>query len=98
MIATLLSDGASVAEVTEDNSDEYGISQIFIAIEVDRLIEGATRDAKLQRIMDYVTSAERSNPDVAIRLPGHEFTHLLAENRRNGITIDDSVWAKIQAL
>ena len=37
MIATLLSDGASVAEVTEDNSDEYGISQIFIAIEVDKL-------------------------------------------------------------
>ena len=98
MIATLLSDGASVAEVTEDNSDEYGISQIFIAIEVDRLIDGATRDAKLQRIMDYVTSAERNNPDVAVRLPGHEFTRLLDENRRNGITVDDSIWAKIQAL
>ncbi len=54
MIATLLSDGASVAEVTQDNSDEYGISQIFIAIEVDKLIDGPTRDAKLQRIMDYV--------------------------------------------
>ncbi|HFR6115853.1 hypothetical protein, partial [Escherichia coli] len=25
-------------------------------------------------------------------------TTLLAENRRNGITVDDSVWAKIQAL
>jgi len=98
MIATLLSDGASVAEVTEDNSDEYGISQIFIAIEVDRLIDGPTRDAKLQRIIDYVTSAERNNPDEAVRLPGHEFTRLLAENRRNGITVDDSVWAKIQAL
>lgn len=98
MIATLLSDGASVAEVTEDNSDEYGISQIFIAIEVDRLIDGASRDAKLQRIMDYITSAERNNPDVPVRLPGHEFTRLLAENRRNGITVDDSVWAKIQAL
>ncbi|WP_459625789.1 hypothetical protein, partial [Enterobacter hormaechei] len=23
---------------------------------------------------------------------------LLEENRRNGITVDDSVWAKIQAL
>ncbi|MCZ8874241.1 3-dehydro-L-gulonate 2-dehydrogenase [Escherichia albertii] len=98
MIATLLSDGASVAEVTEDNSDEYGISQIFIAIEVDKLIDGATRDAKLQRIMDYVTTAERADENQAIRLPDHEFTTLLAENRRNGITVDDSVWAKIQAL
>lgn len=87
MIATLLSDGASVAEVTEDNSDEYGISQIFIAIEVDKLIDGTTRDAKLQRIMDYVTTAERADENQAIRLPGHEFTTLLAENRRNGITV-----------
>ncbi len=48
--------------------------------------------------MDFITTAERSNDDVAVRLPGHEFTRLLEENRRNGITIDDSVWAKIQSL
>ncbi|HHG8770887.1 TPA: 3-dehydro-L-gulonate 2-dehydrogenase [Raoultella planticola] len=98
MIATLLSDGASVAEVTQDNSDEYGVSQIFIAIEVERLIDGATRDAKLQRIMDFITTAERADENVAIRLPGHEFTRLREENRRNGITVDDSVWEKINAL
>lgn len=96
MIATLLSDGASVAEVTEDNSDEYGISQIFIAIEVDRLIDGASKDAKLQRIMDFITSAERADENVAIRLPGHEFTRLTEENRRHGITVDDSVWEKFR--
>uniref|UniRef100_UPI001953EAFD Ldh family oxidoreductase n=1 Tax=Serratia marcescens TaxID=615 RepID=UPI001953EAFD len=89
MIATLLSDGASVAEVTQDNSDEYGVSQIFIAIEVDRLIDGPTRDAKLQRTMDFITTAERADENVAVRLPGHEYTRLLEENRRNGITIDD---------
>ncbi|MEY8712641.1 3-dehydro-L-gulonate 2-dehydrogenase [Mangrovibacter phragmitis] len=98
MIATLLSNGGSVAQVTEENSDEYGVSQIFIAIEVDRLIDGKTRDEKLQRIMDYITTAERADPNVAIRLPGHEFARLLEENRRNGITVDDSVWEKIQAL
>jgi 3-dehydro-L-gulonate 2-dehydrogenase len=98
MIATLLSNGSSVAEVTQDNSDEYGVSQIFIAIEVDHLIDGPTRDAKLQRIMDFIINAERADDNVAVRLPGHEFTRLLEENRRNGITIDDSVWAKIQSL
>lgn len=98
MIATLLSNGASVAEITQDHSDEYGVSQVFIAIEVDKLIDGATRDAKLRRIIDFITSAERADEGVAIRLPGHEFTHLREENRRNGITVDDRVWAKIQAL
>jgi 3-dehydro-L-gulonate 2-dehydrogenase len=65
--------------VTQDNSDEYGVSQIFIAIEVDKLIDGATRDAKLQRIMDFITTAERADENVAVRLPGHEFTRLLEE-------------------
>jgi 3-dehydro-L-gulonate 2-dehydrogenase len=63
---------------------------------VDKLIDGATRDAKLQRIMDYITTAERADENVPVRLPGHEFTRLLEENRRNGITVDDSVWAKIK--
>lgn len=98
MIATLLSNGSSVAEVTQDNSDEYGVSQIFMAIEVDKLIDGETRDAKLKRIMDFIITADRSDENVAIRLPGHEFTQMLEENRRNGINIDDSVWEKIQSL
>lgn len=69
MIATLLSNGSSVAEVTQENSDEYGVSQIFIAIEVDKLIDGATRDAKLQRIMDFITTAERADENVAVACP-----------------------------
>ncbi len=79
----------------EDNSDEYGISQIFIAIEVDKLIDGPTRDAKLQRIMDYVTTAERADENQAIQLTRARIYYPAGnENRRNGITVDDSVWAK----
>lgn len=48
--------------------------------------------------MDFITAAERADENTPVRLPGHEFTKLLEENRRNGITVDDSVWAKIQAL
>ncbi|MDI2091238.1 3-dehydro-L-gulonate 2-dehydrogenase [Commensalibacter oyaizuii] len=98
MIATLLSNGSSVAEVTEDNRDEYGVSQIFMAIEVDKLIDGETKEKKLRRIMDYVTDAQRSEPDVKIRLPGHKFPRLQEENRRNGIPVDDAVWNAIKAL
>ncbi|MDO9765256.1 3-dehydro-L-gulonate 2-dehydrogenase [Glaesserella parasuis] len=98
MIATLLSNGLSTAAVTEDKDDEYCVSQIFIAIEVDRLIDGKTKEEKLERIMDYVRTAERSDPNVAIRLPGHEFTTILAENKANGIPVDDTVWAKLKSL
>lgn len=98
MLATLLSNGASVTEVTEDNGDEFGISQVFIAIDVDRLIDGATRDHKLQRIRASITGAERADSQQAVRLPGERFPLLREENQRLGIPVDERVWARIQAL
>jgi len=97
MVATLLSNGASVTAVTEDNGDEFGISQVFIAIDVDRLIDGATRDSKLARIRASITGADRADQQ-AIRLPGHKFPGIRAENQRLGIPVDERVWARIQAL
>ena len=98
MIATLLSGGLSVAEVTEEMDDEYNVSQVFVAIEVDRLIDKGTRDEKLRRICDYVLTAERSDPSQAIRLPGHEFPQMKAQNKEKGIPVDERVWEKIRAL
>ncbi|MDX7998477.1 3-dehydro-L-gulonate 2-dehydrogenase [Xenorhabdus sp. Reich] len=98
LIATLLSNGSSVAEITQNNSDEYGVSQVFIAIEVDKLIDGPSREEKLKTITHFITSAERADPNTAIRLPGHELLRRQAENRRNGMIIDDSVWEKIKTL
>ena len=98
MVATLLSGGLSVAEVSEDLDDEYRVSQVFIAIEVDRLIDGKTRDEKLRRITDYVLSATPSQEGVPVRLPGHNLEKTIAEHRKNGIPVDDSVWQKILAL
>lgn len=65
---------------------------------MDKLIDGPTRDAKLQRIMDYVTSAERADENQAIRLPGHEFTTLLAENAVTVLPLMTACGQKIQAL
>ena len=98
MLATLLSNGSSVTEVTQDNGDEFGISQVFIAIDVDRLIDGPTRDAKLARIIESISGAERANGEQAIRLPGHKFPGIRAENQQQGIPVDERVWARIQAL
>ncbi len=98
MLATLLSNGASVTEVTHDNGDEFGISQVFIAIDVDRLIPGETRQQKLDRIRASITGAEPADSTQAIRLPGDKFPPLREENERLGIPVDERVWARIQAL
>ena len=48
--------------------------------------------------MEYVKTAEPSDPNVEVRLPGHEFTTILADNKANGIPVDDTVWAKLKSL
>lgn len=58
--ATLLANGESVVSVTEDMDDEYGVSQIFMAIEVDRLIPANT-EAKIV-LTTLSLSAKRSDP------------------------------------
>jgi hypothetical protein len=98
MVATLLSGGLSVAEVSEDLDDEYRVSQVFIAIEVDRLIDGKTRNEKLRRITDYVLSATPAEAGIPVRLPGHNLEKIIATHRQHGIPVDDGVWQKIRAL
>ena len=48
--------------------------------------------------MDYVTSAEPSNPSQPVRLPGHKQIAVEADHHANGIPVDESVWAKLKAL
>jgi LDH2 family malate/lactate/ureidoglycolate dehydrogenase len=98
MIATLLSGGLSVAEVTETQTDETCVSQIFIAIDVNKMVDGKTRDEKLKTIIDYVRGGIPQDPNNPIRLPGHEFKQYKLDNQRDGIPVDDSVWARIKAL
>ncbi|QGM80037.1 3-dehydro-L-gulonate 2-dehydrogenase [Otariodibacter oris] len=98
MIATLLSNGLSNSDITAEGKGDVSVSQVFIAIEVDRLIDGKTKDEKLNKIIEYVKTAERVDPDIAIRLPGHKYPKVKADNKANGIVVNDSVWEKLKAL
>ncbi len=98
MMATLLANGLSVADVTTKLNDEHSVSQVFIAIAVDRLIPPEEKAAKLKTICEFVQGAERVDPNQPIRLPGREFPQILEDNKRNGIPVDDRVWEKVRSL
>ncbi len=98
MMAALLSGGLSTVEITEDQNDEFGVSQVFIAIDVERLSEGTTRAEKLARIRDYILSSEPAEAGRPLHLPGHDLAGRIEAQQRKGIVVDDGVWAKINAL
>lgn len=98
MIASLVTNGLSVADVTTKLSDEYSVSQVFIAIAVDKLLPPEEKERKLRETIEFITGAERVDPNQPIRLPGREFPAIREENRRLGIPVDERVWEKVRAL
>jgi len=98
MAVTLLSGGLSVAEITADQSAEFNLSQVFVAVDIDRMVERGDRDAKLARIREYVTSSAPVDPAHPIRLPGHDFARRAEAHDRDGVPVADEVWERVKAL
>lgn len=99
MLGVLLSGGGlSVAEITEDQKAEFGVTEVFIAIDVDKLIDGKTKAEKLSRIMEYVTSSAPAEEGTKVRLPGHNADKIRAGHEENGIPVAESVWQKLKSL
>lgn len=64
---------------------------------MNKLIDAPTKEAKLQAIMDYVTSCP-SDDGSPVRLSGHNLAKIIANHEQNGIPVNDAVWAKIKSL
>lgn len=96
MIAVALSDGLSVRDVTEQGA-EINVTQIFIALKPlvkskDNLIN------HLSSIADYVLNAAPADLDTKVRIPGQELEKRYAKALKEGITVDDGIFAQIKSL
>lgn len=98
MIATLVTGGLSVFDITTTLPDEYNVSQVFLAISLEKLISPEQRDAKLEEIKSFVLSSKLADPKHPVRLPGHEFPAIKSENEKLGIPVDERVWEKVKSL
>ena len=96
MIVTILSDGNSVCEVGKLGSDEYALSQIFIAINAEKTTD--RREALLENIIEDVKNSipvsEKSRP----RVPNERSNRVREENLVDGVPVEESVWQTILAL
>ena len=96
MIATLLSDGASVAEVTQDNSDEYGISQTRTTA-TNTAFHKFLLPLKWTSLSTVPPAMPSCNVSWITLLPLNALTKT-RPSAYPATNVDDSVWAKIQAL
>ncbi len=94
LLATLLSGGLYTARIGR-KEEEYGISQVFMAISPANLSNYTSLDSVLNEILaDYKTSLH-INSETTIRYPGERIIATRAENLKNGIPVNLKVWEEI---
>lgn len=97
LLATILSGGWSTAEISR-REVEYGLSQVFIAIDLSKLGNHSSIPALIQEIIeDYLQSVPQAE-ETAIVYPGQRVVRTRDKNLSEGIPVLKSIWDKIVQL
>lgn len=96
LLATILSSGQSVHEISK-HEVEHGLSQVFIAIDINRLDRLAIKLAVGRIIEDYHESIP-VDQSKRILYPGERVLATRKKNLSDGIPVDEVIWKKIKSL
>ena len=98
LLGTILSSGLSTSEISKQSQDEYGISQVYIAIDLKKLPNFPSIENTLNQIIADYLSATPVNEKTSIRYPGQNILKTRNENLELGIPVNTIIWEKIKAL
>ncbi|MCW3088073.1 MAG: 3-dehydro-L-gulonate 2-dehydrogenase [Sediminibacterium sp.] len=97
ILATILSGGKATHQVTKEAA-EYGISQVFIAIDPSRLANHSSVAAAVENIItDYHLSALQDSARPVI-YPGERVMQTRERNTQQGIPVLKKIWDMILAI
>jgi 3-dehydro-L-gulonate 2-dehydrogenase len=97
LIASVSSFGNTCAAIAKMPGDEHSHSQTFIAI--NPLALGSKEDIAgiVEEVVDAVLKAAPV-PGEAVHYPGQSMLRIRAENQKNGIPINETVWKELLEL
>lgn len=98
LVAAVLSGGRSTQGVGKLGSDEYGLSQMFIAMDATRIAGDDALAAAVNEVLENLHGSVPVDPAKPVLFPGENSAAIRQANQANGIPVDDSVWAKIKSL
>ena len=97
LLAAILSGGLSTNDISKQDA-EYGLSQVFVAIDITRLPGHSTIPSLIENIItDYKQSIPR-DAVTSIRYPGERVLQTRERNLNKGIPVMQPVWEAILNL
>ena len=97
ILASVLSGGLSTLEISQKEA-EYSLSQVFIAICLENLVNSGSIEKTVHDIIKNVKESYPAESGTEIRYPGENIVKVREENRKNGIPVNKDVWEKILSL
>jgi 3-dehydro-L-gulonate 2-dehydrogenase len=97
ILVTVLSGGLSTAEIGK-KEDEYGVSQVFIAIDPRKLSNYPAIQNTLEATITDLKESNLINENSPVRYPGEKVLQIRQENLGSGIPIDQRIWEEICRL
>jgi 3-dehydro-L-gulonate 2-dehydrogenase len=97
ILASVLSGGLSTLEISQKEA-EYSLSQVFIAICLENLVNSGSIEKTVHDIITNVKESYPAESGTEIRYPGENIVKVREENRKNGIPVNKDVWEKILRL
>jgi 3-dehydro-L-gulonate 2-dehydrogenase len=97
ILASAFSGGFSTHEISQKEA-EYGLSQVFMAIGIEKLANSGSIESTINGIITNVKESVPAEPGTEIRIPGENVVKIREENKKNGIPVNKEIWGKILAL
>jgi 3-dehydro-L-gulonate 2-dehydrogenase len=97
IFASILSGGLSTHNVNKQK-DEYGLSQVFIAMNLRKLNNFPAIEKTLNDIITDFKNSVPISEQIKIRYPGEQVVKIRAKNLANGIPVNREVWEEILKL
>jgi 3-dehydro-L-gulonate 2-dehydrogenase len=97
LIVTMLSGGNSSMDMGQLGA-ERDLSQVFLAIDADRLPDSDAIRDKVQAMIDDLHAADPDEKGGKARFPGEETVRVRERNLRDGIPVDESLWQRVLEL
>lgn len=94
LLATVLSQGKSTAKITESES-ESGVSQVFICIKPE---DNSYTQQAVEEIIAYTKTSRLEHEGGIISYPGENTLQTREKSLKEGVLVDERIWAKVLGL
>ena len=99
ILGSVLTDGVGAVDLNAETKGSCGgCSQVMIVIDPKKTTTEQHMSETIKRAIEYLKSAELSEHSNGIMAPGEDYVQFNKDHDKNGIFVDDTVWAEICSL